>query len=212
MIMEIINLGHAAFLFNGKEVSFVVDPYMDESVPNLRFPRVSANYVFKSHNHSDHNAIDLVKIVPTDVELDYDTIVVAHDHHNGVRRGLNKIHIFHVDGLKLIHVGDLGCTPLDSVLDQLKGADVVLAPINGHFTIGSDELLRIANIIKPKLLIPMHYYIASNNSGYPDGNQIERFKSLVKTYYEVNDYRIEINDETLNKKVIIFNKALQEDE
>ena len=207
--MNIINLGHACFLFEGKECSFVVDPYQDGSVPNLRLPRVSANYVFKSHEHSDHNAINLVRIEPTNVELKYETIVVPHDHHNGEHRGLSKMHIFYVDGLKIIHTGDLGCIPAPDVLEKMKNADAILAPINGHFTISSLEFAEILKTVKPRLAVPMHYYKSYNNSGYPDGGQIDIFRKLVTDVLEVNDYHVELNDETFKHNVLIFNKEWQ---
>lgn len=209
--MDIFYLGHASFLIKGKEVSFVIDPYADGSVPNFSFPNVSANYAFKSHDHNDHNALDLVKIVPGPIYENYETITVFHDHHNGQHRGLNKIHVFYIDGYKIIHTGDLGCIPDESVLNKLKETDVLLAPINGYFTISARELHDICEIIKPRLVIPMHYYNKANNSGYPDGGQIDVFKKLVGNYYEVNEYKIEISDDLLNKKVLIFSKALQED-
>ena len=208
--MEIFNLGHACFLFKGENVSFVVDPYQDGSVPNLRLPRVSANYVFKSHEHSDHNAINLVKLEPTDTELRYETIVVPHDHHNGEHRGLNIMHIFYVNGLKIIHTGDLGCIPAPEVLEKMKNADVILAPINGHFTISSLELAEILKLIKPRLVVPMHYHKTSRNSGYPDGGQIDVFKRLVPNYLEVNDYKADITEDLFKYDALIFDKELQE--
>lgn len=208
--MEIINLGHASFLLKTDKLSIVVDPYRDDSVPGLTFPRVSANYVFSSHDHYDHDAVDLVKKIPTNEMVDVKTIVVPHDHHNGAHRGLNKIHIFNLDGYRVIHVGDLGCIPDKDVLDKLMNADVLLAPINGHFTISAQELHDISKLIKPRIVIPMHYFIKSENSGYPDGGQIDIFKKLVGDYYEVNGYSLKINDELFKHKVVIYNSALQE--
>ena len=208
-IMELFYLGHASFLVRGKEVSFVIDPYADGSVPNLSFPRVSANYAFKSHDHDDHNALDLVRIVDGPKYTNYETIVVPHDHHNGKRRGLNTIHIFKVDGYKIIHLGDIGCIPERKVLNELKDADIVMAPINGHFTISARELRDILKEIKPRLVIPMHYYMKEYNSGYPDGNQIEEFKRLVDHYYEVNNFKINIDEETLDKGVVIFKEYMR---
>ncbi len=208
--MEIINLGHASFLLKGDKISVVIDPYRKDSVPNLTFPRVEANYALSSHDHYDHDAISLVKTIPTNEKLDVETVVVPHDHHNGAHRGLNKMHIFNIDGYRIIHTGDLGCIPSPQVLEQMKNADILLAPINGHFTISSQELLDILKIVKPRIVIPMHYYIKANNSGYPDGGQIDKFKAAVKDYYEVNGYSLKINDELFNHKVVIYNSALQE--
>lgn len=208
--MKITNLGHASFLFEANDVSFVTDPYRNLSVPGLRFPKVHANYVFCSHDHYDHNAKNLVNIVPTENALKYETIIVPHDHHNGANRGLNKMTVFYVDGLKIIHTGDLGCIPGQDVLDKMKDTDILLAPINGFYTISSEELFKIVELVKPRVTIPMHYFNKSNHSGYPDGGQIDKFKSLIKQYKEIDDYSIEVNDELLNQRFIIFNKAYQE--
>ena len=65
------------------------------------------------------------------------------------------------------------------------------------------------NILNPRITIPMHYYKKEDNSGYPDGGQIDIFKKLVGEYLEVED-RITVNDELFKNRVVIFNKAVQE--
>ena len=209
MIMEIINLGHASFLIKGENISVVTDPYRNHSVPHLKMPRIQANYVTVSHDHYDHDAKNLVTIIPTDHELKCEAIMVAHDHHNGAHRGLNKMYLFEIDGLRILHTGDLGCIPLRNILEQMMNVDILLAPINGHFTISAEELKAIMDVTKPRITIPMHYYKKEDNSGYPDGGQIDIFKKLVGEYLEVED-RITVNDELFKNRVVIFNKAVQE--
>ena len=208
--MKIVNLGHASFLLKGNKISVLTDPYRDDSVPGLKMPRVSANYVTCSHDHYDHDAKDLVKVVPTNEQLNYKSIRVAHDHHNGAHRGLNDMYIFEIDEYRVLHTGDLGCIPVREILEQMKNIDILLAPINGHFTISSEELKAIMDIVKPRVTIPMHYYKKEDNSGYPDGNQIDVFKKLVGDYQEIDGYELEVNDGLFNHKVVIFNKAYQE--
>lgn len=203
-------LGHSAFLIKYNNVSFVIDPYQDNSVPGMRFPRVQANYAFASHEHHDHNALHLVKLMPTNESLDYDVVVVPHDHHNGIKRGLNKMYLFKLGNFRILHTGDLGCIPNETVLKQIQGVDVILAPINGFYTISAKELHEIMELINPKVTIPLHYYRKEDNSGYPDGNQIDIFKSLVGDYLEVNESTIKLDEELLQNKVVIFNKYLQE--
>ena len=203
--MKIVNLGHASFLIKGNKISVLTDPYRDDSVPGLRLPRVSANYVTCSHDHYDHDAKKLVKIVPTDEQLKCTSIRVAHDHHDGTHRGLNDMYIFEIDGYRILHTGDLGCIPLREILEQMKNFDIMLAPINGHYTISAKELKAIVDIVKPRIVIPMHYYKKEDNTGYPDGNQIDAFKELVGNYKEIDGYELEVNDE-----LFIFDKAYQE--
>ena len=203
-------LGHSSFLVKYNNLSFIIDPYQDNSVPGMKLPRVSANYVFTSHTHFDHNAVELVKIEPTNEELDYDTIIVPHDHHNGAKRGLNKMYLFRLGNYRLLFTGDLGCIPDEKVLKQIEGVDVILAPINGFYTISAEELHQIMDLIHPKVTIPIHYYRKENNSGYPDGKQIDIFKSLVGDDLEVNEPTFKIDDELSKNKVVILNKFYQE--
>lgn len=174
---KIIYLGHASFLIESSKRTIVVDPYADGSVPNLTFPKgIEVDQVFCSHGHYDHNAINLVKekISPRAVE----TVerVVPHDHEGGKKRGLNTIRMFNVDGYKVVHLGDTGCVPEASLLEPFKNCDVLLAPINGFFTINPSELKEICKIINPRIVVPMHYYVKEKNAGYPDDNMFEKFK------------------------------------
>ena len=208
--MKIVNLGHACYMLKTDTISVVIDPYRDRSVPNLKLPRIEANYVLCSHDHYDHDAKNLIKIVPTSEKLNYKIIVVPHDHHRGAHRGLNKRHIFDIDGYRIIHTGDLGCVPPEDILEEMKNADVLLAPINGYYTISAKELKEIMDIVNPKVAIPMHYFKKDRNSGYPDGGQIDEFKSLVGDYLEVDGYEIDVDDNLFKNRVVIFKKELQE--
>ena len=209
-MLEITNLGHACFLLKEEQLSVVIDPYRDGSVPGLKMPRIEANYVLCSHNHYDHDAANLINLIPSNNELNVKKIVVAHDHHNGAHRGLNTMFLIDIGGYHVLHTGDLGHIPNPEVIEQIKGVDIMLAPINGHFTISANELFEIMRLVQPKITIPMHYYRKENNSGYPDGGQIDIFKSLVKSYYELNEYTLDINGSIFENKVVIFNKAKQE--
>ena len=208
--MKIINLGHACYLLKSNSVSVVIDPYRNGSVPHLKLPHVEANYVFCSHDHYDHDAKNLVIVIPTNEEINVKTVVVPHDHHRGAHRGLNTMHFFEIDGFRILHTGDLGCVPPKGVLDEMKNIDILLAPINGFYTISAKELKEIMNIVNPKVTIPMHYFKKENNSGYPDGGQIDEFKSLVGNFLEVDGYEIEVDDKLFRNRVVIFKKELQE--
>ncbi len=208
--MKIVNLGHACYLLKSKTVAVVIDPYRNRSVPNLKLPRVEANYVFCSHDHYDHDAKNLVTVIPTNEEINVKTVVVPHDHHNGEHRGLNTMHFFDIDGYRILHTGDLGCIPSKEVLEQMKNVDVLLAPINGFYTISAKELKEIMDLVNPRITIPMHYFKKENNSGYPDGGQIDEFKSLVGDYLEVDGYEIDVDDNLFKNRVVIFKKELQE--
>ena len=203
-MLKVTNYGHACFKFSSENLSLIFDPY--NGVPNLQMPMVHANYCFCSHRHDDHCATQYVELIPTEAHINIEAIDVPHDHHEGAHRGRNKIHIFSLGGYKIAHFGDLGCIPNDEVLQKLKGLDIIFAPINGFYTISAEELKQIVDLIKPRLVVPMHYHRNDNNSGYPDKNQIEAFKQIVD-YKEVNETSILIDEKYFEKPVLIFNKS-----
>ena len=207
---KLFYLGHSSFLIKSKDYSLVVDPYQNGSVPNLRFPKIEeVDKVTCSHEHSDHNAREMVKIKPNPKEVKVTSIRVPHDHDNGMKRGLNDINIFDVDGYKVVHLGDTGCVLDEKTLEPIKNCDVLLAPINGFFTIGPNELKSIANIVKPRILIPMHYYMEKYQSGYQDGYMIDSFLKLFPDFEYLKNEELDLDQYKDFKGVLIFDKYLQ---
>jgi len=202
---KIIYLGHASFLFKTSDYEFVIDPYEDNSVPHLKFPKIApVDAVVASHGHADHSAYHLVKIKDNPHRVSAKMLRVPHDHENGMKRGMNLIHIFDIDGYKVIHMGDTGCVLEDNFLEPLKSADVLLAPINGFFTISPDELKQIVDVIKPRIVIPMHYYMEEYNSGYPDDNMIEKFKKLFPNYQYLEGEELDLEKYKDYQGALIF--------
>lgn len=207
---KLIYLGHSSFLIKSNNYSLVVDPYQNGSVPNLRFPKIEeVDKVICSHEHSDHNAREKVKIKPNPREVVVTSIRVPHDHENGAKRGLNNINIFDVDGFKVVHLGDTGCVLDEKTLEPIKNCDVLLAPINGFFTIGPNELKTIANIVKPRILIPIHYYMEKYQSGYQDGYMIDTFLKLFPDFEYLKNEELDLDQYKEFKGVLIFDKYLQ---
>lgn len=207
---KLIYLGHSSFLIKSNNYSLVVDPYQNGSVPNLRFPKIEeVDKVICSHEHSDHNAREMVKIKASPKEVKVTSIRVPHDHENGAKRGLNDINIFDVDGYKVVHLGDTGCVLDEKTLEPIKNCDVLLAPINGFFTIGPNELKTIASIVKPRILIPMHYFMEKYQSGYQDGYMIDSFLKLFPDFEYLKNEELDLDQYKEFKGVLIFDKYLQ---
>ena len=207
---KIVYLGHASFLLEGKDYSLVIDPYQNDSVPNLKFPKIEpVDAVVCSHDHYDHNARELVNIKNNPTQVDAVSATVPHDDCGGAKRGLNKINMFEIEGYKIVHLGDTGCLLDEKTLEPFKNCDILLAPINGFFTIGPKELKEIAKIINPRILIPMHYYMKEFNSGYPDGNMIGEFKKLFPNYQYLDKEELNLDEYKDYQGVLIFKQQLQ---
>jgi L-ascorbate metabolism protein UlaG (beta-lactamase superfamily) len=72
----------------------------------------------------------------------------------------NAMYRFEVDGLSVLHLGDLGNPVTDEQLARLRGrVDVLLALTGGPPTIELDDLEAAIGAIGPRVVIPMHYRI-----------------------------------------------------
>ena len=54
--------GHSCFRISYDGFSAVIDPYEDGYIPGLKPLRLSADAVYCSHGHGDHNAKELVEL------------------------------------------------------------------------------------------------------------------------------------------------------
>ena len=207
---SIVYLGHASFLIKAKDYQIVLDPYRDESVPNLTFPKgIEADAVFCSHHHFDHDASNLVIIKKDPMPIKGTRVVVPHDREGGAKRGMNIIRMFDIDGYKVVHLGDTGCVPHPEDLKCLANCDVMLAPINGFFTINPQELKQIVDIVNPRIVIPMHYFMEEYQSGYPDNNIIEDFKKEFPNYEELDSFELDLDKYKDYQGALIFKKYYQ---
>ena len=80
-----------------------------------------------------------------------------HDPSGGSERGENTVFTFNVDGIQICHLGDLGHVLSRKELTEIGPVDILLAPVGGFFTIDAKEAAQVAESIKPKVLIPMHF-------------------------------------------------------
>ena len=206
---KIVYLGHASFLIKSNNFDVVLDPYRRDSVPGMNFPKgIVADKVFCSHNHFDHDASNLVSIKENPADVPFVRSVVPHDHVGGKQRGMNTIRMFDVNNFKVVHLGDTGCVPEKEDIEKFANCDVLLAPMNGFFTINVDELKEICEIINPRIVVPMHFYMKEKNSGYPDDDMFEKFKKAFPSI-EYLDKELDLEKYKDYKGALVFKDYLQ---
>ncbi|MFA6981420.1 MAG: MBL fold metallo-hydrolase [Patescibacteria group bacterium] len=163
--MDITFIGHSCFQIRGKECTLVVDPYDPKHV-GYNLPKLNADAVLVTHHHPDHdNAAGVynTRIVidgPGEYEVNGVTILgykTFHDTKNGAERGDNTIFLIDVEGLNILHLGDLGHDLPDEVLSELPGIDVLLIPVGGNYTIDAQTASKVISSIEPNFVVPMHY-------------------------------------------------------
>ncbi len=176
--MKIKWYGHAAFLvISDQGVRMITDPYESGAYGGqLSYGKIKdqADIVLTSHDHADHNDPKSLPGSPEIVKgsgsktvkgISIKGISTYHDPSKGSERGANTIFTFTVDGIKICHLGDLGHILSEKELAEIGSVDILLIPVGGYFTIDAKEATRVAEQIKPKILIPMHF--KTEKCGFP---------------------------------------------
>ncbi|MPN28708.1 hypothetical protein SDC9_176153 [bioreactor metagenome] len=67
------------------------------------------------------------------------------------------MYLVEMDGLRLLHAGDLGHIPDKAALAELGCIDILLIPIGGTYTLDYVGALELCDLLHPAVVIPMHY-------------------------------------------------------
>ncbi len=201
--MKIEYLGHSCFYFKGEEFSVVLDPFGDIGYP---LKRVKADYALSSHAHYDHNffeGVDCGKCIEEDTPPFY-AIDCFHDEVSGLKRGKNKAFYFTLDGILVLHLGDLGEPFTEKAAEKFCiKPDVLLIPVGGKYTVDGKDAYLYAKKIGAKITVPMHCNLEGASV---DVSSPKEFLSLVGEYQTVKNKleltRSQLDD--LDKKTILI--------
>lgn len=158
--------GHSEFLLqtaDGQRI--LIDPYD----PQAGYPmkRQQADLVCISHHHFDHNHLDKVDGSPAVVDTEgrhhpLPGVTVTgfpafHDDERGAKRGSILCLMIEAEGLKVLHLGDLGAMPDEELAKNLFMPDVLLIPVGGFYTIDAKQAGELIQRLQPRVVIPMHF-------------------------------------------------------
>lgn len=65
--------------------------------------------------------------------------------------------VIQMDGKNIYHAGDTGLFGDMELIGRLHPIDLALLPIGDNFTMGPEDALEAVKMLKPKMVIPMHY-------------------------------------------------------
>jgi L-ascorbate metabolism protein UlaG (beta-lactamase superfamily) len=196
-------LGHASVEILASNNTVYFDPFVLGKNPDR------ADYILITHSHPDHcsaaavgelqrnwtriiSTMDCIanmtgktnSIIPGDFfnYTAYDVYVEAFEAYNtlssyhpkGEGVGLMLI----TNGTKIYHAGDTDNIPEFANLTK-ENIDVLFLPIGGKYTMNVTEAAKAARVIKPKIVIPIHYN--SDKYGLTDIHaDPEQFKKLLE--------------------------------
>ena len=190
--MEVKWLGHACFAITHKGYTVVIDPYNSDYTAGYPKLRVKADKLLVSHEHYGHNYREGVLLSgrpESDCPFAITALKAPHEFKMGNWRGFSLIHILEADGLKLVHMGDLG-TQLDGgQISQLYGADVCMICAGSITALPSQEAKRATDEIMARVIIPMHYRDGNRGAHRLEqiGEFINQFESPEFIHYYDSD-------------------------
>ena len=164
--MDIYFYGQACFKLKGKTATVFIDPFKEEFT-GLKLPRdLSANVALSTHNHDDHNNLNAITDAvlnitgPGEYEVNGVSITgvsTYHDKETGAQRGRNTVYNISIDGLNIVHLGDLGHTLSEEQIEEIGSTDILLVPVGSVYTIDAKTASDVVSSLEPRIVIPMHY-------------------------------------------------------
>jgi L-ascorbate metabolism protein UlaG (beta-lactamase superfamily) len=171
--VKITWFGQSAFLLQASGADVFIDPFgaMTHAPVRWEYPPitgVSADVLLITHEHPDHNAADLIEGEPHTVrsvagtfETPAGTVVgVAGEHDSvaGTARGQVSMFVLALDGLRVVHLSDLGQQQLrPEQVAAIGRPDLLFVPVGGGATLGASLAKAVAQQLDAAYVVPMHY-------------------------------------------------------
>ncbi len=161
------------------------DPHDGRSI-GIPPPSATADLLFITHEHFDHNAIRSVRGDPKVIDESYDgeidgvsvrTYLLPHDNVGGRSRGMVRGYRVEMDGIPFLFLGDVGDLPPPELVEGEKKTVILFLPVGGVFTIGPEEAVQWLDTLQPSVAVPMHYRVRGMSLSI---KPVDEFLVLVK--------------------------------
>jgi L-ascorbate metabolism protein UlaG (beta-lactamase superfamily) len=172
--MKIKWYGHACFRIEGDGTSIVTDPYTPGAAGLDPVDEPADVVVMSSASDRFHscsamvpgdpkvlNALEISERGPVEVRgVVFEALPTMESVEHKESPEANAIYRFELEGVSVLHLGDLGNPLTGEQIERLRGrVDVLLALTGGPPTIELDDLDWAIAEIGPRVVIPMHYRI-----------------------------------------------------
>ena len=183
-------LGHASFLIESPAGVHIVTDYNDA----IRAP-LTPDIVTMNNAHPTHYSESVepgVKYVlrgwhpgggVATHRLEYRDVRIHNVPTNvrelgGTRYIGNSIFVFDLVDLCIAHLGHLHHTLTQTHLAELGPIDIVMAPVDGVWTLNQEDMIEVLQQIKPKIVTPMHIFTRAT---------LDKFLSRISDLYTVRN-------------------------
>jgi L-ascorbate metabolism protein UlaG (beta-lactamase superfamily) len=187
--VDITWLGLSCFRIRGSQAVIITDPF--PAGLGYTLGKQTADIVTVSHPHTSHSYDQGIngehRLVKGPGEYEISGVLILgistfHDSVKGQSRGKNTIYLMEIDGVNVLHLGDLGHVLSDEQAEEIGNVDVLLLPVGGVTTINAAMAAEVIRKLEPKVVIPMHYKTAKTDR---DLEPVENFlKEMGQTQVE----------------------------
>ncbi len=209
------------FIETSQSTRIITDPM---TMGDYKIPAdIEPDIVTVSHEHFDHNQVGVVSGNPSVLrgltsggkdfasiqEKIKDVKIYAvpsyHDENQGKQRGKNAIFVFEFDGLKAVHLGDLGHELTAEQVEKIGAVDVVMIPVGGTYTIFGEVADKVISQLDPKMIVfPMHFKTDAASFLPYTGDDFAKGKQNVKKI-EGNTFVLDVANPPGNPVYVVLN-------
>lgn len=202
-------------------MTVMMDPFKSEMV-GIPLAKDVADIVTISHGHDDHSAVEVVTgpvtrqstfVIDKEGEYEIGGVEISatkmyHDKVEGAERGKNLIVQIRMDGMNVLHLGDLGHTLSESQVEKIGSVDVLMVGVGGETALETDEVMSLIKDIQPSYVVPMHYKVTGMPAAWDSKHTLQEF--LDKNKFLVAGepvHKIKIDESSLpeDTQVLIMN-------
>ena len=209
--MEITWLGHSSVCINSRDEILITDPF--DTSHNGMMPSRKPDIVTVSNSDPKYSTTKAISgnpyVVngPGEYEIGqyYITgIATPLTESTSEEPKINVIYTIRAEGLVICQLGGINQKLTSGQLDQLRQANILLAPIAKSSSLAHENLQEIISAIQPRILIPLEY-IEENHDGTPTG--LETFLTNTGTTDTIGINRLNIDETKLpaEMKIQILN-------
>jgi L-ascorbate metabolism protein UlaG (beta-lactamase superfamily) len=171
-VVDLTFLGHASFLIESPAGVTIVTDYNGYIRPSSLPDIVTMNHAHSSH-YTDYPEPEIQYVLrgwdtgegPPHWDLRYRDVRIRNVLTNirdyatgGTEFGGNSIFVFEIADLCIAHLSHLHHTLTPEHLAALGQIDVLLAPVDGAYTLSQTDMMTVIEQIHPALIVPMHYF------------------------------------------------------
>ncbi len=206
-------LGHAAFLWTGARGSrALIDPFRNPERGRWfvrPFPRVHADILMVTHDHFDHNAVEMAPGSPEILagqggaqREDLTVLGIAEVHSRAPEINMvNTIFRVEAGGVSYCHLGDNRPDIAPQALEQLGQIDVLMVPVDdSRHLLRFEEVAALIESIDPRVIIPMHYF--THGTTHEDSTllSIDEWLSLQPSVKRIRAHTLTMSPKALPQK------------